>query len=78
MKVPSALRVRVPLVGPSTSVAVRVLPSASVSLVSTLPLTWVSSLVVNESSTATGASLTAVTAIVTRAVLLVADPSDVR
>ncbi|CAM3547616.1 hypothetical protein MYFR107205_15710 [Mycolicibacterium frederiksbergense] len=75
MKLPSAFKARVPLVGPVTSVAVNVSPSASESLVSTFPVRAVSSSVAKESSTATGRSLTASTVIDTVATGLVAVPS---
>ena len=63
------------MAGPSTRVAVRVSPSVSESLVRTLPVRTVSSLVLTESSTVTGASLTGLTVIDTVATELVAVPS---
>ena len=75
MKVPSALRTNSPWAGPSTNVAVSESPSMSVSLVRTLPASSTSSLVVNESPSATGVSLMAVTVIATVAAVLVAVPS---
>ena len=75
MKDPSGLSVSVPLVGPSTRVAVKVSASLSVSLVRTLPVRTVSSLVLSVSSTVTGVSLTGLTVIDTVATELVAVPS---
>ena len=75
MKLPSGLRVRVPLAGPSTRVAVSVSPSTSESLVNTFPVRAVSSSVETASPTATGASLTGLTVIDTVATELVAVPS---
>ncbi|CAM3547688.1 hypothetical protein MYFR107205_15720 [Mycolicibacterium frederiksbergense] len=64
-----------PLVGPSTRVAVKESPSASVSLPNTLPVRTLSSSVAKESSTATGMSLTGLTVIDTVAIELVSVPS---
>ncbi|CAM3576325.1 hypothetical protein MYFR107205_17275 [Mycolicibacterium frederiksbergense] len=64
-----------PFAGPVTSVAVNGSPSTSESLVRTFPVSWVSSSVLNESSTVTGVSLTALTVIDTVAMELVAVPS---
>ncbi|CAM3963214.1 hypothetical protein MYFR107205_30980 [Mycolicibacterium frederiksbergense] len=64
-----------PLAGPSTRAAVNVSPSTSESLLSTLPVSWVSSSVLTASPTATGASLTSLTVIDTVAMELVAVPS---
>ena len=76
MKLPSDASVRVPFVGLVPSVAVSVvLPSTSVSLPSTLPLTAVSSVVAAASFAATGASFTPVTVIVTVATFDAALPS---
>ena len=75
MNVPSSLSSNVPLAGPSTRVAVKESPSASVSLPNTLPVRTLSSSVAKESSTATGMSLTASTVMDTVAIELVAAPS---
>ena len=75
MKDPSAFRVRVPLVVPSTRVAVRVSPSTSESFDNTLPVRTVSSSVEKLSATVTGVSLTGLTVIDTVATELVAVPS---
>ena len=64
-----------PWVGPSTRVAVRVLPSASVSLVNTLPVRVLSSPMEYESLFAMGASLIGSTVIDTAATELVLVPS---
>ncbi|CAM3547599.1 hypothetical protein MYFR107205_15705 [Mycolicibacterium frederiksbergense] len=72
---PSGFSVKVPLVGPSTRVAVSVSPSVSESLVRTLPVSWVSSSVLTVSPTATGVSLTGLTVIDTVATGLVVVPS---
>ena len=61
--------------GPSTKVAVSVSDSVSVSFDSTVPVRMLSSSVLKESSTATGASLTGLTVMDTVAVSLVAVPS---
>ncbi|CAM3547788.1 hypothetical protein MYFR107205_15725 [Mycolicibacterium frederiksbergense] len=65
-----------PLVEPSTRVAVRVSPSTSESLLSTFPVRAVSSSVLNESSTVTGVSLTALIVMDTVATELVVVPSS--
>ena len=72
---PLLLKVRVPWVGLSTRDAVNESASMSVSLVRTLPVTAVSSSVVNESPLAAGASLTGLTVMFTVAIELVAVPS---
>ena len=72
---PSALSVRVPLVGPSTRVAVRVSPSTSESLVNTFPDSGVSSSVEKLLSVVAGVSLTGLTVIDTVATELVEVPS---
>ena len=76
VNVPSVLRVRVPFVGPSTSATVNESPSTSTSLESTLADRLLSSSNVNESSTAAGASFTAVTVIETVATVPVVVPSS--
>src|SRR5438132_9638921 len=76
MKVPSALRVTLPWAGSLSLVAVRVLPSASVSLARTLAAVLTRTVTVPPSATvalsllATGASLTGVTVIETVAALV--------
>ncbi len=67
-KLPSGFSVAVPWLGPLTSTAFSVPPSASVSLASTAIVTAWSSTVVAESFTATGALLTFVTVTLTVAV----------
>ena len=63
------------MAGPSTRLAVSVLPSTSESFERTLPVRTVSSSVLAASPTATGVSLTALTVIDTVATELVAVPS---
>ena len=75
---PFALSVRVPWVGPLTRMAVRASPSTSLSLASTpgaATVSAVSSLVLEASSPATGASLTGVTVMRTVATSLFSTPS---
>ena len=70
------MSVTVPFAGPAPRLAVSVVPvSTSVSLPSTVPLTAVPCVVDAVSLTATGASLTPVTAIVTVATFETAVPS---
>ncbi|CAM3965080.1 hypothetical protein MYFR107205_30985 [Mycolicibacterium frederiksbergense] len=64
-----------PLAGPSTRAVVNVSPSTSESLVRAFPVSWVSSSVLNESSTVTGVSFTGLMVIETMAMELVAVPS---
>ena len=78
MKDPFAFRVSVPLETVSTRIAVRVSPSTSLSFPKTPGAVMVRvsfSATVYSSSTATGASLTAVMVMVTVAVLLSTKPS---
>jgi hypothetical protein len=76
VKLPFDASVTVPLEGFAPSVAVSVVPaSTSVSFASTLPLTGISSVVEAVSLTATGASFTPVTVIVTVATFETAVPS---
>ena len=78
MKLPSEVKVRLPLVGGVIEVSEILSPSGSVSgggLVITLPLTAVSSAVVKESSVASGLLTGALTVIFTVAVSVPPFPS---
>jgi hypothetical protein len=76
VKLPFDASVTMPFAAFAPSAAVSVVPaSTSVSLPRTLPLTAVSSAVVTASFTATGASFTPVTVIVTVATFEMAVPS---